>query len=534
MERYPKEPPPDGATRPVAARARNLPQEIELKLLAPAGTLDRLRAAPIIVERVVNQGITRRLETVYYDTPDRLLDRHGLSLRVRRSGKRYLQTLKRKASGQDMLSRDEWETPIETVEPDLTRLPVAEIGAPLDGLSAEALAPIFTTKVRRHLQRAELPDAVVEIAFDTGTIEAGGKSEALSEIELELKAGDVGALYDFGLLLLDIAPLRVGTSSKAERGYALAFDAASGAAKAMSAGLDAGDNVDAAIAKLLGNCHQHMMANLAAADSGRDPQGVHQVRVALRRFRTVLSILRREVPARSFESAAAEARLLARALGPARGWDVFMTETLAEIEHGHMPDIDLAALKGAVEPFRAKSYAAVRETLADRQANRFMLSVGRLIARRSWRNDIMSEAVAILAEPAIALARRVLTRVHRKAVKQGRHFEELPPDARHQLRLTLKKLRYSTEFFLPLYDDPASARKYLARLAALQDVLGVDNDVTATRPLLHDIALSTRAPEVQRALGAVAGWQYRHRLDAGKTLRKAWRGFRQVRPFWSR
>src|SRR5258706_11627798 len=68
--------------------------EIELKLLAPHRTLEKLREAPVIVQHARNRGAFRRLETVYYDTPERLLFQHGMSLRVRRSGKHFIQTLK--------------------------------------------------------------------------------------------------------------------------------------------------------------------------------------------------------------------------------------------------------------------------------------------------------------------------------------------------------------------------------------------------------------------------------------------------------
>ena len=78
----------------------------------------------------------------------------------------------------------------------------------------------------RHARQLDLPDASVEIAFDEGTIEAGPRQEVLSEIEIELKSGNAGALFDLGTQLLDTAPLQVGTRSKAERGYALAFDVA--------------------------------------------------------------------------------------------------------------------------------------------------------------------------------------------------------------------------------------------------------------------------------------------------------------------
>ena len=67
--------------------------EIELKLLAPQGSLEKLREAACIVQHARNRGAFHRLETVYYDTPERLLFQHGMSLRVRRSGKSYIQTL---------------------------------------------------------------------------------------------------------------------------------------------------------------------------------------------------------------------------------------------------------------------------------------------------------------------------------------------------------------------------------------------------------------------------------------------------------
>ena len=89
-------------------------------------------------------------------------------------------------------------------------------------LTNDALVPAFVTKVHRHARQLDLPDASVEIVFDDGTIEAGARQEVLSEIELELKSGNAGALFDLGTQLLDAAPLQVGTRSKAERGYALA------------------------------------------------------------------------------------------------------------------------------------------------------------------------------------------------------------------------------------------------------------------------------------------------------------------------
>jgi hypothetical protein len=73
--------------------------EIELKLLAPQGALEQLREMPVIVQHARNRGAFRRLETVYYDTPERLLFQHGMSLRVRRSGKHWCRFSRREFAG---------------------------------------------------------------------------------------------------------------------------------------------------------------------------------------------------------------------------------------------------------------------------------------------------------------------------------------------------------------------------------------------------------------------------------------------------
>jgi triphosphatase len=253
--------------------------KIELKLLAPQESLEKLREAPVIVQHARNRGAFRRLETVYYDTPERLLFQHGMSLRVRRSGKHFVQTPKLLPNSGRPLTRRQWEAP---VAPDLARLPADEIGEPVTTLTNDALVPVFATKVRRHARQLDLPDASVEIVFDEGTIEAGARQEVLSEIELELKSGNAGVLFDLGTQLLDAAQLQVGTRSKAERGNALAFDVVRPAAKAESFSIIAEHVVDDVIALLIGSCWHHLLKNHMVAEEGSDSEGVHQRRLALR------------------------------------------------------------------------------------------------------------------------------------------------------------------------------------------------------------------------------------------------------------
>jgi hypothetical protein len=115
-----------------------------------------------------------------------------------------------------------------------------------------------------------------EIAFDEGEITAGERRESVSEIELELKAGEAGSLYDLALSLIEVVPLRVGTLSKAERGYALAFDLRPRIAKAAPSEIRKEDRIDEVIAKLVRAGQRHLVANEAAAEDAVDPEGVHQ------------------------------------------------------------------------------------------------------------------------------------------------------------------------------------------------------------------------------------------------------------------
>jgi inorganic triphosphatase YgiF len=109
----------------------NRASEVELKLLVPPGTLAQIEKVPAIVRHARNRGVTRRLEATYYDTADRALFRHGLSLRIRRSGGDLVQTLKRFPVNGYPFVRGEWETPATDPTPDIRLLPVSEIGPPL-------------------------------------------------------------------------------------------------------------------------------------------------------------------------------------------------------------------------------------------------------------------------------------------------------------------------------------------------------------------------------------------------------------------
>jgi triphosphatase len=505
--------------------------ERELKLLAPAGVLARLQASAFMRERGASKGTVRRLESVYFDTQDHRLNRSGLTLRVRRVGKQFIQTVKLEAVDNPLV-RGQWETPVATLAPDLDQLPSDQIGEPFSRLRADDLKPIFTTRIRRRLHIVKTAEAIVEVAFDDGSIEADGRSELISEVELELRQGELASLYDLGLLFVGAAPLRLGTQSKSERGYALALGGSKSAHKALPMALASDANVDDGIAALLAGCQRHLVANLPVAAEGADIGGVHQARVALRRLRTALSLLRKEFPSPLLRALASDAKALASLLGPARNWDVFVHETVATLQDNGSIDLDFGSLARASVPFQRSSYEDLRAALSAQETNRFFLTLGMVIERRSWRNDLSSEGLSTLTAPMVEVADRALARLHRRALNQGRQFRKLEPDQRHELRLTLKNLRYAVEFFLPLYTGPSQKKPYLKRLARLQETLGAENDIATTRPLLQELKPNLTTSGEHVALGAILGWQARYQLDTSGDLLGHWEDFKQAQPFW--
>ena len=506
---------------------------------APGGTIGILQQAPVILQHARNRGIVRRLDSVYYDTDDHLLFSSLMSLRVQRHGRRFIQTLRPFATRQQawtgQASGAFWQAPLENGLPDPTLFAGVEALAPLlERLALAPLARVFETRLRRQIRRLDLPTAQVDIAFDEGVIEAGAGQQPLGEISLLLQSGEAGMLHDVAMRLLDLAPVQVGHPGIVRRGYALASGIAIKAEKAAASTLTPAFAVDDMIAAVLDGCQSHLQANQVVAGEGRHPEGVHQVRVALRRMRSAFSLLHRELPSATMRSLGGEAKWAAGALGPARGWDVFLTTTLTGPQRLAGAGSDFDGLRAVSEGPRAAGYALVRELLDAPRYTAFQLSLGQWIVRRSWRNEASRDGLGVLAEPASAMAVRVLARLQRRAFRQGAHFRRLSAAERHELRITLKKLRYAAEFFLPLFSEPTQAHRYLRRLGGLQEALGLDHDAATTQPLLDEIGQISQSPGVHQAIGVVIGWQARDGLAAVETLAERWQRFKALPPFWAK
>ncbi|GBQ35061.1 CHAD domain-containing protein [Gluconacetobacter azotocaptans] len=294
-----------------------------------------------------------------------------------------------------------------------------------------------------------------------------------------------------------------------------------------------GDTIRTAACTIIAAIHAHLAANLDAAIDGRNPEGVHQVRVALRRFRALAGLLRRDSLNVVLDGASGHARTLAHALNDARNWDVFTITTLPGLGALAHVEVDAPGVLGPLSvPLRQGAGDAARTALTGAEARRFLYLLEQMIDGAVWIAPLPAAVQQTLDEPAVDFAARHLTRLHRKAHRQGRDLALLAPEERHQLRLTLKKLRYTSEFFQSLHAPGTGAAPYIRRLSRLQDVLGMDSDVLTTRALLARIGEAAPGPDIQHTLGAVAGFLCCRQAATQDRTYARWRKFRRQPVFW--
>jgi triphosphatase len=508
--------------------------EVELKLAACPADLPKLNRA-LVAMTPGSVTAQERLISTYYDTRDLALKQAGLTLRVREEAGRYIQTVKAdRLSSAGILSRGEWEDVLVENRPD-PNAPHSGTHLP-EGVAGE-LCPLFITDVTRTMIEIEPTlEARIETAIDQGEVRTAGgdRAEPISEIELELKSGKAAALYDLALRLLEEVPIRIEMRSKSERGYRLAEGGEDAPAPvyAEPVRLDPAMTVEAALQKIGRNCLIQLLRNEAPALSAQ-PEGVHQMRVAVRRIRSVVSSLTQMLPAENRGWVAEQLALLAGSLGRARNLDIFATELL-QIARAGLPDEpgwdDLAT---TLDRGRRAAYHQVREELLSGRYTAAMLRLLRWFDACGWRGALLEEIDA-LGSPIGEVAPRVLDRRWQRVRQRSKGFDRLTPQQRHKLRIASKKLRYTIEHFGSLFDQNGLA-KFLKRLKRVQDDLGYANDIRVAHDFVPELfaQMDPRSPAARAWVG-VLEWHDQILAGGERKLRKRLARLNRATPFWRR
>lgn len=510
------------------------PRELEIKLIGTAEDLTRAMRSSEFRRHSVSRVSTRLLESVYFDTPDKRLRQSGLGLRLRKHGKNWIQTVKRERSVHGGIhDRDEYEHVVTMRWPNFTALIGSAVESAFEDPQTRTLiAPVFSTEFRRSTRLLTIGnDTAIEVAFDQGQILAG-TSLPLCELELELKRGDVEALFDLVRWLCANFPLRLENRSKAERGYALLDHATEQPVRAGAVTLDAQALPDDAFVTIASSCLAHLQANEAGLLKGEDPEYLHQARVAIRRLRAALSLFGTVISKAALEPQRAAIKELGAALGLARDWDVFRTQLLPSLPVSISEMKGFASLLKAADTQRALEGEKARRYVANPHYTLSLLDFAATLHRRPWaERSAPSEAPAPTLD-LTSFAGKTLRKRWRGARRYAAHVDPAQPSTLHPLRIDLKKLRYGAEFMMSLFPR-TSVIRFLDRLGEIQDHLGRVNDAAAVAAMVDALRTTCADGDAREALGAVAGYfTARAEFEVPRTL-KAWKRLKHSEPFWS-
>lgn len=503
-------------------------EETELKLSLPFDQADRLKRHPIIRDLKSGRARTRRMMGIYFDSEDLFLKRSDLSLRVRVSDDRYVQTVKRAGSaGGGLFVRDEWEHDVPGAAPDVSLIEDKRVRKALARFNgAAALQPVFETDIKRTAWDLIDGETSIELVLDVGEVRSpDGASEAICEVELELKSGDPKRIFDIALALNERVDCTVGHISKSDRGYALRNDISSGAVRAKPVVLSRRNTVWESFARICDGCLEQLRANEVIVRDGQDPEGVHQARVAIRRLRAAFKVFRRVLPREDYCYFARELRWLQQELGEARDLDVFILETLEPLRSRVPDEQSLAGLSKRAETARRTAYRRAQNALRSRRYGRILLMLERWLHFPS-----VEIAGTPLAKPIGGFAKHSVRKSQKKLLAHGKRLDSVDDEELHAVRIEGKQTRYCVEFFASLYPK-RSVRRHIKSLSALQDCLGGLNDGVVADSLLTRFGKG-RNPIDESARTCVVGWYAARIFGERRHLGKIWRGLVKQERYW--
>lgn len=509
--------------------------EVQLTLVLDPSKCSQLNDLPLF-RSGWQEPQESHLTVTYFDGPGWPLAKANVSLWVEREGSRYRQHVERPTSRIGVAAvRKVRESPIAASRPALSGLAGQAAWGLMDGGPADKLEPFCRKRIQRTTRHMHLGEGgKITAAIDVGEMVANSIKSPVSELTLKLTSGPRDLLFELCLQIAQTMPLRISVETPARTALVLLPGQTPASRKANPLNLPRDATVDNVLAQIVQECLDHVSANEACVLESEDPEGVHQTRVAVRRFRSALRTFQALLPPEQFNWFNGELSCLGEQLGVARDWDVFSEDIVKPVASERLDDKAFQFLQNRINEHKTRSRQVVRGAIRSERHTNFLLRSSAWLAKSEWRNQPVSETSALLFGPVRVVADEKLTALHKPVWIAGRNFEKLSVNERHRLRIHVKRLRYATEFFSSIYPRKA-VKRYCDRLAKLQDALGYLNDVAVAEELVRRICTDCTGEDLGHcrfAGGIVVGWHARAVADSERKLIRRVRTFVESTPFW--
>ena len=440
-------------------------REIELKLEVDPDDLAVVRQDSLLAAA---ESRTDHQVTLYYDTPETLLKKHGFTLRVRSVGGKFIQTVKPMTDAVGLLSREEIENEVSSEKPDIGALNGHPVHALLGKGKVKQLEPVIRSDVNRTswIVDRRHGNASMQIDLDYGTITAGNRCEEFAELEYELLDGPPSSLIVAARRLSDHAPVRLGVLTKAERGFLVADNRLHRIHKAEPVHVNADMTIAEAFETIVHACLKHYRLNEPLVIRKSKAEALHQSRVAMRRLRSAFTLFRPAVEDVEFQHLRHELRWFTAQLGDARNLDVYLERDLPSEERERLTRQ------------REDAYDAIADAMNSHRFRRLLIELIGWTAIGSWRSSRRAQ------RSVASFANRRLDRIWESIATAGRDVAAMDERSRHALRIQGKKMRYAVEFLRGVYPNAHAAEKRFATgVEKLQESLGKLNDMATAKEL---------------------------------------------------
>jgi len=457
-----------------------------------------------------------RSETVlitYFDTPALELGQAGMTLGVRRDGRRFVQMLAREGGGTAPLARWRNEAVIAGPTPELGRLPVYP--RRLAAAMRKGVGPIFTLEAERRSWDLG-GEAMLMLVLTEGNIVTEGAARPFRHVEIRFAEGALDAALALGRRLCRALPLDLSAASPAMLGLALRAPGIARHAQASEPTLWAGMSVHAAFRLIAQDCLRRFLNEAARFRDSQPAEAVHRMRVAMRRFRTLVRFHRALIPPEDEQLLRRHVTQVFARLGKARGWDIVLSHADMLAKTG--PDRQALV---PVEAARAAAYARASRLLASPGLRQGLLALFGWLARFDGDSD------AAGTMPLATHAARLL-RGQRKRLRAYGDVARFDAEQLHAVRIEVKRMRYACEFYGSLFPlERADFRSYLARLSEAQLVLGRFNDLATVQEIVSTFG-QQRLRHARKSRATAAKLARKLRRDGASALRRSLKAKR----FW--
>jgi CHAD domain-containing protein len=480
------------------------------------------------------EAATQEIVDVYLDTLDWRLYESGWAYRWQDKGSNCCIGLK-SLSRQDSAVQQR-----EEIEQSVVALPAGPDAIP-PGVVADFIAADFPREAPRELFRVKKirrrymvhtpNETELELCLDMTEIEsiqkplgdAVGRVEFF-ELEMELSQGNPEELHSLAEKLESRLKLLPARLSKFERGLHAAGLRPPGSLIAVKEIPSVTTPMSRLAYRCLAEDFHEVLFHEGGAWEGIDPEGVHQMRVAVRRIREALKFFNRFLAQRSIVKIGRELKWLAQVLGDVRDLDVYREnfEGYSMIV-GKNDLANLATYQEELDKQRKQARKRLVRALSSPRYEQLISRFKRFLELGPPQSQLsQSRTVSVHG---MKLVTKRFKKVHKKAraIKS-----DTPPEPYHQLRIDCKRLRYACEFLEPVLDQKLLGR-FVKHLKVLQTVLGDHQDACVASDRLREFAdrvpMRRKMKGVLLALGQLVGSQELQASQYREAFHKVWRGF---------